>query len=124
MSVQVIEKDGKPEWVVLPYEEYERLVEEAEMLQDVRAYDEAKKAVAAGEELVPSEVTYAILDGGNPVRVWREHRGMSRKQLAEASGLSTAYLSQVESGKRKASPEVLAAIAQELGLSLDDVVDE
>jgi PHD/YefM family antitoxin component YafN of YafNO toxin-antitoxin module len=38
MSVQVIEKNGKPEWAVLPYDEYERLVEEAEMLQDVRAY--------------------------------------------------------------------------------------
>jgi ribosome-binding protein aMBF1 (putative translation factor) len=123
MSVQVIEKNGKPEWAVLPYEEYERLVEEAEMLQDVRAYDEAKKAVAAGEELVPSEVTYAILDGANSIRVWREHRGMSRKRLAEASGLSTSYLSQVESGKRKPSPEALAAIARELGLEPDDIVD-
>lgn len=123
MSVQVIEKDGKPEWAVLPYEEYERLVEEAEMLQDVRAYDEAKKAVAAGEELVPSEVTYAILDGANPVRVWREHRGMGRKRLAEASGLSTSYLSQVESGKRKPSPEALTAIAKELGLEPDDIMD-
>jgi len=123
MSVQVIEKDGKPEWAVLPYEEYERLVQEAEMLQDVRAYDEARQAVAAGEELVPSEVTYAILDGGNPIRAWREHRGLSRKQLAEASGLSTPYLSQIESGKRKASPEALAAIAKELGLALDDIMD-
>ena len=123
MSVQVIQKNGKPEWAVLPYEEYERLVEEAEMLQDVRAFDEAKKAVAAGEELVPSEVTYAILDGAHPVRVWREHRRMSRKRLAEASGLSTSYLSQVESGKRKPSPEALAAIAKELGLEPDDVMD-
>jgi len=123
MSVQVIEKNGKPEWAVLPYEEYERLVEEAEMLQDVRAYDEAKKAVVAGEELVPSEVTYAILDGANPVRVWREHRGMSQKRLAEASGLSTSYLSQVESGKREPSPEALAAIAKELGLDPDELVD-
>ena len=123
MSVQVIEKNGKPEWAVLPYEEYERLVEEAEMLQDVRAYDEAKKAVSAGEELVPSEVTYAITDGANPVRVWREHRGMSRKRLAEASGLSTSYLSQVESGRRKPSPEALAAIAKELGLEPDDITE-
>jgi ribosome-binding protein aMBF1 (putative translation factor) len=113
MSVQVIEKNGKPEWAVLPYDEYKRLVEEAEMLQDVRAYDEAKEAVTEGEELVPSEVTYAILDGGNPVGVWREHRGMSRKRLAEASGLSASYLSQVESGRRKPSHEALAAIAKE-----------
>jgi ribosome-binding protein aMBF1 (putative translation factor) len=123
MSVQVIKKDGEPEWAVLPYEEYERLVQEAEMLQDVRAYDEAKKTVAAGEELVPSEVTYAILDGGNPVRVWREYRGLSRKQLAEASGLGTPYLSQIETGKKQASPEALAAIAKGLGVEPDDIVD-
>jgi DNA-binding XRE family transcriptional regulator len=122
MSVQVIERDGKPEWAVIPYEEYERLVEEAEMLQDVQAYDEAKKAIAKGEELVPSEVTYAILDGGNPVRVWREHRGQTQQQLAEAAGISVPYLSQIESGKRRGSAEVLAAIAKELGLSLDDIV--
>jgi DNA-binding XRE family transcriptional regulator len=122
MSVQVIERDGKPEWAVIPYEEYERLVKEAEMLHDVRAYDEAKKAIAEGEELIPSEVTYAILDGDNPVRVWREHRGLTQQRLAEAAGISAPYLSQIESGKRKGSAKVLAAIAKELGLSLDDVV--
>jgi DNA-binding XRE family transcriptional regulator len=122
MSVQVIERDGKPEWAVIPYEEYERLVEEAEMLEDVRAYDQAKKAIAEGEELVPARVTYAILDGGNPVRVWREHRGLTQRQLAEAAGISVPYLSQIESGKRTGSAEVLAAIARELGLSLDDLV--
>lgn len=122
MSVQVIEKDGKPEWAVIPFEEYERLVKEAEMLQDVRAYDEAKQALAEGEELIPSEVTYAILDGFNPVRVWREHRGLTQQQLAGAAGISAPYLSQIESGKRRGSAEVLAAIAKQLGLSLDDIV--
>jgi transcriptional regulator with XRE-family HTH domain len=48
---------------------------------------------------------------------------MSRKRLAEASGLSTSYLSQVELGKRKPSPEALAAIAKELGLEPDDIMD-
>jgi DNA-binding XRE family transcriptional regulator len=122
MSVQVIERDGKPEWAVIPYEEYERLVEEAEMLQDVRAYDEAKQAIATGEELVPSEVTYAILDGASPVRVWREYRGLTQQQLAQTAGISVPYLSQIESGKRRGSAEVLVAIAKALGLSLDDIV--
>ena len=122
MSVQVIEKDGKPEWAVIPYQEYERLVEEAEMLQDIRAYDEARKAIEEGEELVPSQVTYAILDGENPVRVWREHRRLTQQQVAETAGISVPYLSQIESGKRKGTVEVLSAIAKALGLSLDDVV--
>lgn len=122
MNVQVIERDGKPEWAVIPYKEYERLIEEAEMLQDIRAYDEAKRAIEEGEELVPSEVTYTILDGANPIRVWREYRGLTQQQLAEAAGISVPYLSQIESGKRKGRTGVLAAISEELGLSLDDVV--
>lgn len=122
MSVQVIERDGKPEWAVIPYEVYRHLVEEAEMLQDIRSYDEARKAIEEGEELIPGEVTYAILDGANPIRVWREYRGLTQQQLAEASGISVPYLSQIESGKRKGRTEVLAAIAKELDISLDDVV--
>jgi DNA-binding XRE family transcriptional regulator len=122
MSIQVIEKNGRPEWAVIPYEVYQRLVEQAEMVQDIRAYDEAKKAIEQGEELIASEVTYAILDGENPIRVWREYRGLTQQQLAEIAGISVPYLSQIESGKRKGSAKVLRAIAEGLGLSLDDVV--
>ena len=122
MSVQVIERNGKPEWAVIPYEAYRRLVKEAEMLQDIRAYDKVKRAIEEGEELIPSKVTYAILDGANPIRVWREYRGLTQQQVAEAAGISVPYLSQIESGKRKGRAEVLAAIAKELGLSLDDIV--
>lgn len=123
MNVQVIEKDGKPEWAVIQYADYQRLVEAAEMLQDVRDYDEAKKAIENGEELVPSEVVYAILDGENPIKVWREYRGLTQRQLAEAVGISTPYLSQLETGKRKGATEVLSATAEALGLSLDDIVE-
>ncbi|MEW5959557.1 MAG: helix-turn-helix transcriptional regulator [Chloroflexota bacterium] len=123
MSVQIIEKNGRPEWAVLPYEEYQRLVAEAEMLQDIRAYDEVKLALAGGaEELIPSEVTYALLDGANPLRVWREYRGLTQQQVATEAGISKSYLSQLESGQRKGAAEVLAAVARALKVSLDDLV--
>ena len=123
MSVQIIEKNGEPEWAVLPFEEYQRLVAEAEMLQDIRDYDEAKLALASGEEdLIPSEVTYALLDGENPIRVWREHRGMTQQQVADEAGISKPYLSQLESGHRKGTTQVLAAVARALDVSLDDLV--
>ena len=89
MNVQVIEKDGKPEWAVIPYVTYRRLVKDAQVLQDIRDYDEAKKAIEEGEELIPSEVTYAILDGENPIKVWREFRGLTQQQLADAAGISS-----------------------------------
>jgi DNA-binding XRE family transcriptional regulator len=122
MSVQIIEKDGRPEWAVVPYEEYQRLLAEAEMLQDVRDYDEAKLAIANGEELIPSKVTYALLDGENPLRVWREYRGLTQQQVAKTAGISKPYLSQLESGRRRGTAEVLQAVAKALNVSLDDLV--
>jgi DNA-binding XRE family transcriptional regulator len=122
MSVQVIEKNGTPEWAVIPYQAYLNLIEDAEMLADIRDYDAAMEAIAAGEPLTPGEVLFAILDGITPVRAWREYRGMSQKALAEAAGITAGYLSQLESGTRTGSTEVLAAIAAVLNLSLDDLV--
>jgi DNA-binding XRE family transcriptional regulator len=123
MSVQVIEKNGQPEWAVLPYGEYQRLVAEAEMLQDIQDYDKTRLALASrDEELIPSEVTYALLDGENPIRVWREYRGLTQQQVAETAGISKPYLSQLESGRRQGTTEVLVGIARALQVTLDDLV--
>jgi DNA-binding XRE family transcriptional regulator len=123
MSVQIIKQGSKPEWAVVPYETYLQLVEKAEMLQDVQDYDSAKAALERGdEELVPSEVVYAILDGENPIKVWREYRNMSQQQAAENTGISIPYLSQLETNKRKGSLNVLSAIAKVLKVSLESIV--
>ena len=122
-NVQIIERDGKPEWAILPYEDYLRLIEEAEMLEDIRDYDAAKAALEKGEdELIPSEVVFAIIEGENPIKVWREYRGLTQQQLANAAGISKPYLSQIETGKRKGTADILSAIAKALDVSLDDIV--
>ena len=123
MNLQVIKQNNKPEWAVLPYKDYLELVEKAEKLQDIQDYDSAKLALERGdEELVPSEVVYAILDGEHPIKAWREHRSLSQQNLAQVAEISVPYLSQIETGKRKGSVEVLVAIAQALNLSLDDLI--
>ena len=122
MSAQIIERDGKPEWAVLPYETYIELVEQAEMLQDMQDYDTVKAALARGEEeLVPGEVAYALLNRESPIKVWRSYRGLTQPELAARADISVPYLSQLERGKRKGSLEVLNAIARVLNLSLDDL---
>ena len=121
-KVQLILKEGQPEYAILPYDMYLQLVEDAEMLQDIKDYDEAIQAIEAGEELVPGEIVFAIFDGENPIKVWREYREMTQAQLAEKAGISAAFLSQIESGKRTGSTDVLKAIATALDLTLDDIV--
>ncbi len=120
MRVQIIEKDGRPEWAVLPYTAYVRLVEAAEVAEDVRDY---KTALAHPEEVVPIAVLDRILAGEGPVKVWREYRALTQQQLAEAAGISTPYLSQIESGQRQGRAEVLAAIAAVLSITVDELVN-
>lgn len=122
-DIQIIERDGKPEWAVLPYEEYLQLLDQSELLEDIRDFDTINAAIdRREEELIPSEVVYAILDGENPIKVWREYRELTQKQLAETAGISKPYLSQIETGKRIGTAEILSAIAKALDVSLDEVV--
>jgi DNA-binding XRE family transcriptional regulator len=99
------------------------MVEQVEMLADIRDYDEAKTAIENGaEEIIPSEVVNTLMEGGNPVRIWREHRQMTQQELSEAAGISTPFLSQIETGKRAGSVKVLTKIAGTLNVAIEDLL--
>jgi PHD/YefM family antitoxin component YafN of YafNO toxin-antitoxin module len=52
----IVDENGKRTGVILPVEEYERLIEALEDLEDARAADEARAAVARGDdEFIPYE---------------------------------------------------------------------
>ena len=52
----VVDENGKRVSVILPVEEYERMLEELEELEDLRLYDEAKAEIEReGSEVVPFE---------------------------------------------------------------------
>ena len=119
MKVQIIEKNGKPEWAVIPYREYRRLSEAAEMAEDVRDFDEA---VSRDEETVPHAVVQRLVMGEQPVKVWREYRGLTQAALARAARITPAYLSQIETGAREGSVRVLTALARTLQVDVEDLV--
>lgn len=124
MKPQIIERDGKAEYAVIPYHEYQQLVEDAEMLANVRDFDAAQMVLAAGrEELIPALVVDRLLDGDNPIRVWREYRGISAAELAKACDVTAAAISQIESGKRTSSVAVLKKIARHLKVDLDSLTN-
>jgi DNA-binding XRE family transcriptional regulator len=118
MSVQFIVENGERKYAVVAIADYERLVEAEEMLADVRAYDAAKSR--AGEQL-PLAVADRILAGESEVRVFREYRGLTQAELADAAGISIPYLSQIEARRRRPSTAVLRRLAQRLGVTIDDL---
>ena len=122
MSVQIIEKNGKPEWAVVPYKDYQKLVELAEDAEDIRAADAVRAAIERGEdEFVPHDIAMRLCEE-NPIRVWREYRKLSAAELAEKSKISKPYLAQLEGGDRQGTVKILKRLANVLSVSIDDLV--
>lgn len=116
-EVQVIEQGGKPAFYVVPAALWEKIRPKAEDLEDVAAYD---RAVANDDGVrFPAEVAHAMAEGEHPVRAWREHRNLTQAALAEAAGVSTPFLSQIEGGKREGTTATLKKLATALAVPLD-----
>ncbi|MBU0968739.1 MAG: helix-turn-helix domain-containing protein [Proteobacteria bacterium] len=123
MNVQFIEKNGKPEWAVIPFSEYQKLCKALEDAEDVKDIETNLQAIQEGKEItVPGEVTFAILDGTNPIRAWREHKQIKMNELAGKVGISSAYLSQIENGKRNPTIDTLKSIAKELAIDIEMLI--
>lgn len=122
MNHEIIHKEGHP-YAVIPLEIYQELLEASEMLADIQAYDQAK---AREEEFFPLEVIEKItLKGEHPLKVWREYRGFTQEQLAEAiREISITDLSEIESGKKPDSPNVVKAIADILNVDVDMIIPD
>ncbi len=123
MSIQVIEKNGKPEWAVIPYDEYikiQELIEDIEDKKDIEEYFELLKG--GDEQIIPSEVTFAILQGVNPIRAWRKYKQIKVKELAKRAGITSSYLSQIETGKRNPTIDTLKAIAEALAIDVEMLI--
>jgi transcriptional regulator with XRE-family HTH domain len=73
----------------------------------------------APEEKLSAKVSTAASDIGSFIRDLREGAQVSVRQLAERSGVSNPYLSQVERGLRKPSADVLSQIAKALRVSAE-----
>jgi XRE family transcriptional regulator, aerobic/anaerobic benzoate catabolism transcriptional regulator len=71
----------------------------------------------------PAEEAY-LRDVGERVRIGRARRGMSRKSLSKASGVSERYLAELERGAGNASLLLLRQIADALGLEMANLVGE
>ncbi len=108
--------------ITIARDEYQRLVEAAQTLDDIRAYDRAVAELEAGrEELVPAAFAARLVAGESPVRVYREWRGLSQAELARRSGVNRIQLLDIEAGRAGGSVDTLRKLAEALGVMLDDL---
>ena len=119
-NVQIILKDGHPEYAVVPMEDYPRMVASLEDLADIEAIDQALREDRFGDS-IPGEIVSAIINGVLPLRAWRLYRKHTLASLAERTGISNSYLSQIENGKKPGTLDIYRRLAAVLGVEPDDL---
>jgi DNA-binding Xre family transcriptional regulator len=117
------------ETVTLRRADYESLIEHLEDTLDnalIKNLDDRLKGGGADvlADYLSAELVQRLIAGESPVRIWREHRGLSARDLAAAAGMTPTYLSEIETGRKPGSLATMARIARALGISLDDLVRE
>jgi DNA-binding XRE family transcriptional regulator len=116
MAVQTTNGPGGEDMMLLSRDEYEELL-------DVRGHAAAMQAVASGAmETLSEEEAAAYLAAKTPLAFWRRHRGVTQKTLADAIGVSQAYIAQIENGAREGSPVMLRDMARVLRVRMEDLV--
>lgn len=103
-----------------------RQAEIIETLEDFLENRWAEEVIAnhdPNEEWFPAWVVDAILEGENPIPVYRKFRDLSQADLAKACDTSAAYISQLETGNRKPGANMLLKLAKALGVDAEDLVD-
>lgn len=97
---------------------------DVERLADAIEALEARAAFAAtrGEETLPAAIVRRLAAGDIPVRVLREHRGLSAGELARRAGISASYLSEIETGRKPGSAQALRRLAEALDVQIEDLI--
>ena len=109
--------------VTIPRAEYDRLCAAENDFVDLEAALAVRERIEAGtEELVPAAVADRIIDGASPLQVWREHRALSQSALARASGVNRVQVVDIEAGRSTGSVRTLRALADALGVTVDDLL--
>jgi DNA-binding XRE family transcriptional regulator len=116
--------------VTLNRADYERLLELLEDAEDIAVLEAAAaREQALGEEAahadyLPAALVSRLLAGEHPVRLWREHRGLSQEQLAGKAHIARSYLAEIEGRKKPGSLDAYRKLANALGLTVDDLMPE
>ncbi len=99
---QIIEDEGKPIFVLVPFSEYVKLIEQND--RDIT---------------IPHQVVEAhILKGKSLLAAWRDYKNITQNEMAKIIGISQPAYSQMERADANLRKSTLENIASALGISV------
>jgi DNA-binding XRE family transcriptional regulator len=105
---QTIMQDGKPAFVVIPFDEYLRLFSKT-------------PRVPEGDAIPHEVVGLTVKKGYTLVRAWREYLRLTQAEVAERMGISQAALSQMEAGGKRLRKITLEKLAAAMGIGVEQL---
>lgn len=104
---QVIEQNGKPAFAVIPFEQFEKLVEQY-------MADESNVTI-------PHAVVRANVKGDSMIKAWREYLGLTQGELADRAGVSQPAIVKLEKPDANPRRQTLKKLAAVMGLSVEQL---
>ena len=101
---QIIEKNGVPLFVLVPYDEY------------ISSYKDEKV-------YFPHEVVELhAVEGKSIIRAWREYKKLSQREVAKRIGISQSAYSQMEKPDARLRKSTLEKIARALQIEMNQLL--
>ena len=122
MNIQIIKQNGVPEYAIIPFDKWEKMVNRLEELEDIRDARNIAAAITGGEETFPADFVRRLASGESRLKVWREYRKLTLATLAKDCGVTISAISQIENGKRTPSVDLLVKLAKALDCDMEDLI--
>ncbi len=109
MDLQVISRDGEPEYAVLPWAQYQALLQAAGV--SLAQYTGTATQPGESNASAPAE-----LPSFDQLGALRQAKGLEVAKLARTVGISPSYLELIENGTRQPDAAIRRSLAWELGV--------
>jgi len=107
---QIIKQDGKPAFAVIPWNEYQKL------LNNQIESDES-------DVWFPNEVVKANVRGDSLIKAWREYLKLTQTELASKVGMKQSALARLESNTSNPRKVTLHKLAEAMGITVDQLIE-
>lgn len=108
-NVQIIEQGGKPAFAVIPWDDYQSLIE---------------GVVPDDSDLwFPHEEVKANVRGDSLVKAWREYLGMTQAELAAKAEIKQPALTRIEKIDANPRKSTLIRLAEAMGLTVEQLIE-
>jgi DNA-binding XRE family transcriptional regulator len=110
---QIVSHNGTPVAAVIPYADYLAFINMQEYIPTDEEVDRARND--------PYKIPHAVVvlmtrKGISLIRAWREHKGLTQKEIALRIGVKQSTYAHMESGKVRPRISTLQSISQALGI--------